>query len=430
MLHPEPPTATPTGTPAARPQIGLALVAVLLMYTGQMILNPLIAPLSREVGLAEWQVGLMISSAAITIVLASQFWGRRSQSWGRKRVLVTTMTSGAVAMAVFAVLAQLGLAGILTGVALFVLFVLSRGLLFGLSIAATIPTVQVYIADVTVTEQSRVRGMAGIGAMQGLAMIGGSVAGGLLAGLGLMVPIWIVPVVLAVGAVVIGVRLRPESRHSLVANPPSVSPFDTRVWPFLLAGFGMFTALGFIQIITGFVIQDRFALGAEATAIASGGSLLAAGVGMVLAQTVLVPRVHWRPRRLLRVGSLVALLGLVLFVFDWGMPLLILAIFLVGLGLGIAMPGYSAGASLAVCSEEQGGVAGLLGANNALTFVVAPTAATALYALSPVAPLIVAAAVMAVVAVFLIVHPRFRGASVVVDGDVLLAAEAADVPLE
>lgn len=430
MLHPEPPTGTPAETPAAKPQIGLALVAVLLMYTGQMILNPLIAPLSREVGLAEWQVGLMISSAAITIVLASQFWGRRSQSWGRKRVLVTTMTSGAVAMAVFAVLAQLGLAGILTGVALFVLFVLSRGLLFGLSIAATIPTVQAYIADVTTTEQSRITGMAGIGAMQGLAMIGGSVAGGLLAGLGLMVPIWIVPVVLAIGAVVIGVRLRPESRHSLVANPPSVSPFDTRVWPFLLAGFGMFTGLGFIQIITGFVIQDRFSLGAELTATATGGSLLAAGVGMVLAQTVLVPRVHWRPRRLLRVGSLVALLGLVLFVFNWGMPLLILAIFLVGLGLGIAMPGYSAGASLAVRADEQGGVAGLLGANNALTFVVAPTAATALYAVSPVAPLIVAAAVMAAVAVFLIVHPRFRGASAVVEGEVLLAAEAADVPLE
>ncbi|MGO3722471.1 hypothetical protein ACT3TB_07945 [Micrococcaceae sp. AOP34-BR2-30] len=45
-------------TTAPRPQIPLLLAAVLLIYLGPMTLNPSIAPLSREVGLAEWQIGV------------------------------------------------------------------------------------------------------------------------------------------------------------------------------------------------------------------------------------------------------------------------------------------------------------------------------------------------------------------------------------
>ena len=50
--------------PAPRPQIPLLLSAVFLAYLAQMTLNPIIAPLAREVGLAEWQVGVTISAAA------------------------------------------------------------------------------------------------------------------------------------------------------------------------------------------------------------------------------------------------------------------------------------------------------------------------------------------------------------------------------
>ncbi|WGD38170.1 hypothetical protein [Lysinibacter sp. HNR] len=32
-------------------------------------------------------------------------------------------------------------------------------------------------------------------------------------------------------------RLRRESRHELIEIPVRVSPFESRVWPFLLAGF-------------------------------------------------------------------------------------------------------------------------------------------------------------------------------------------------
>ncbi|MDQ0642025.1 MFS transporter [Microbacterium murale] len=406
-----PTTDTATRPTTSRSQIPLLLGAVFLIYLGQMTLNPIIAPLSREVGLAEWQIGVTISAAAIMIVLTSQFWGRRSQSWGRKPVLVAAFCLAVVTMALFAVLAWLGMTGAITGTLLFVLFVILRGIGFGTAIAAVPPTAQAYIADVTTDESARVKGMAAVGAVQGIAMIGGSIVGGLLSAFGLISPLIAVPILLTVGLALIVFRLRREPRHELIQAPVRISPLDPRVWPFLLAGFGMFTALGFIQVITGFIVQDRLGLDAATTGLVTGGALLAAGVGMVLAQTVVVPRSGWKPATLLRVGGVIALMGFLVLIVDAGSVLLFAAVLLVGLGLGIAMPGYTAGPTLLIGREEQGGLAGVIGATTGLTFVIAPTAGTALYGLWAPLPVITAAAIMLIVTVFVLTHPRFRRAN-------------------
>ncbi|WP_454301591.1 MFS transporter [Salana multivorans] len=390
-----------------KPQIPLLLTTVFLAYLGQMTLNPIIAPLAREVGLAEWQIGVTISVAAIMVVLTSQFWGRRSQSWGRRAVLMLALGLAVVAMIAFATVAAFGMQGLLSGTALFALFVLLRGVCFGSAIAAIPPTAQAYIADVTHDEETRTKGMAGVGAVQGVSMIGGAVVGGALAGLGLLYPIAVVPVLLGVAFLLVATRLHREPRHQLVAEPVRVRPSDTRVWPFLLAGFGMFTALGFMQVLIGFVVQDRLALTSELTGVVTGGSLLAAGIGMLLAQAVIVPRSRWSPGTLLRVGAVTATLGFGLLVPSLGAWVLIAAILLIGLGLGIAMPGYTAGPTLLMNRDEQGGLAGLIGATNGLTFVIAPTASTALYGLWQPLPIIIGASLMAIVAVFVLTHPRF-----------------------
>lgn len=393
---------------APRPQIPLLLSTVFVVYLGQMTLNPIIAPLSREVGLAEWQIGVTISVAALMIVVTSQFWGRRSQSWGRKPVLVSVLVLATITMVAFAWVAKLGIEGALGGAALFGLFVLLRGVGFGSAIAAVAPTAQAYIADVTTDEATRVKGMAGVGAVQGIAMVAGAVVGGALSLFGLLAPLVVVPILLLCGLCAVAFCLRRESRAELIERPARVRPFDTRVWPFLLAGFGMFTALGFIQVITGFIVQDRLGLDAQTTGLVTGGALLAAGVGMVVSQAVIVPRSRWTPPTLLRVGSVIALVGFGLLVPDLGAIPLFVAILLIGSGIGLAMPGYTAGPSLLVHRDEQGGLAGLIGATNGLTFVIAPTAATALYGVSATLPVMIGAVIMLVVAVFVWLHPRFR----------------------
>lgn len=390
-----------------RSQIGAVTLVVLLVYMGQMTLNPVIAPLAREVGLAEWQVGLTISTAAVMVVATSQFWGRRAQARGARLVLQRAVAIAVAAMVGFVATAWAGMTGLLGSAAVFVLFLMLRGLAFGGAIAAVPTTAQTYAARVTDTEPERIRAMAGIGAAQGLSMIIGAVLGGLLAGVSLLVSLVAVPLLLVLGFMV-AARLRPEPEGERIEEPVRVSPTDSRVWPFLVAGFGMFTALGFIQVITGFLVQDRFGLGSEATGLATGGALLAPGVGMVVAQAVIVPRSGWPPVTLLRVGSATAAVGFILLLPELGSVAFGVSLLLIGLGLGIATPGYTAGPSLRVGADEQGEVAGLIGMNNGLTFVLAPSLSTFAYTVSPALPVAIGAGIMLGVVAFVAIHPGVR----------------------
>lgn len=127
-----------------------------------------------------------------------------------------------------------------------------------------------------------------------------------------------------------------------------------------------------------------------------------------LSQTVIVPRSGWGPLTLLQVGTAITAAGFVVPAVDSGVALLILGIALIGVGLGIAAPGYTAGPTLPMSREEQGGFAGLIGATNGLTSVLAPTLSTALYSVNPVLPMIVGAVVMLFVFLFVLTYPGFK----------------------
>lgn len=397
-----------TTTPGTRSRIPVLLGIVLIAQMGQMTLNPILAPLAKDLGLAEWQIGVTISSAALMVALTSQRWGRRAQSDGFRSVLVIALGAATVTMLLFAAVSAAGLAGILTGWVLFLLILLLRGVAFGAAIAAVPPTAQAYVAEATPEGPQRVKGMAGIGAMQGLASILGAVLGGALAALGLLVPIVVVPVLLGAALAVVWLRFPRGERGRLVATPRRLSPADPRIWPFLAVGFGMFTALGFIQVVGGFLIQDRLHLSSEAAGVMIGAMMLVMGLGLVLAQSVIVPRSGWGPPMLLRCGTVVATLGFALLLLDEGAWLLCVAFAVAGIGLGIAIPGYTAGPTMLVEHDEQGGLAGLVGATNGLTYVISPALSTALYGWWRPLPVLIAILVLLCVVIHLMVHPAFR----------------------
>jgi hypothetical protein len=58
---------------------------------------------------------------------------------------------------------------------------------------------------------------------------------------------------------------------------------------------------------------------------------------------------------------------------------IVLSFAIASLGYGFARPGFSAGASLAVGLEDQGGAAGAITAVNGAAFIIAPTIGIALY---------------------------------------------------
>lgn len=181
-----------------------------------------------------------------------------------------------------------------------------------------------------------------------------------------------------------------------------------RILPFLIAGFGLFSSLGFLLIIAGFLIQDRFDLAASPAATLTGLALGLAGIGVILSQAVAVPRLKWTPQRLLTVGAIGGFLGFAGLVPTFPAWFFCAAMFVAGFGIGLAAPGFTAGPTLHFTTAEQGGVAGLVAATTALTFVFAPTISTTIYAIDSRLPLIVGMAFLAAVAVFVALHPGFR----------------------
>ncbi|WHT21549.1 MFS transporter [Crossiella sp. CA-258035] len=397
-----------TAQTAAKVSLVPIYLAVFGVFTGQQILAPVLPPLARDLGLSEVQLGLVFSVAATMVVLASGFWGRQSESRGRKPVLLACMAAATAGLLIFAVIAQLGLAKALPVTAVFVLVLVFRSLFFGFAWAGVPVAAQSYVADVTEGERERVQGIAKTGAAQGLSLVLGPALGGLLAFGGLLVPMYAAPVIIAVFAVLVWLRLPREQRHADRPEPPKLSPFDNRLWPFLLTGFGLYLSLGVMQITVGFLLQDQLQLSSQDTATLAGAAMLCAGLPFLLTQAAAVPRLGWSPARLMRSGIPLAALGFLGVAVSSGLTLILLGLAVVGLGLGLAMPGCTAAPTLLVSRAEQSGVAGLVGATNALTFVVGPLIGATLYRLGPSLPYLSAATVLALLFVFVLLHPATR----------------------
>jgi MFS family permease len=373
------------------------LVAVLVLFSAQQLLTPILAPLSRELVLTGTQLGAVITSAALMVTATSPAWGRALDTYGVRTVLLAGLGLATAGLVGFAVVATLGLNGAATPAVTFPLILATRSVLFGAGIAA-IPVAALAVAGtITSTEAGRTRAVGLVGAAQGLSLVLGPAIGGLLAVVSLILPLYVAPVLtlLLVGWVLVTVAGMP-ARAERPAPAVGVRPWDRRVLLPLIICFLLYLSLGLVQVILGFLLTDRLSLDSRATAGSVGVVLFSAGVVLVGVQGALVPRLGWTALRLMRVGVPIVVLSLAVLLVSDGLWSITLAFALLALGLGLGIPGFTAGASLAVGPAQQGAVAGLISASTGATFTLGPLLSTALYEVSPAAPVLTALVAAAV----------------------------------
>lgn len=388
--------------------ISTLVVMVFFTYIGQFLLNAVLAPLSRSLGLADWQMGATISLAAFMVATLSTRWGRLAISWGRKPVLVTALVLATIAGVLFASMTFARVHGwVAAGVAAAGI-ILARGFFFGAAVAAIPPTGQALIAEITPSEQARVKGMASFGAAINIATITGSLLSGFLAAWWLLAPVYATPFFVGLALLIAVVFLPSSASAQKVATPPRVSFVDRRILPFILAGFGMFFANGVVQITIGYLLQDRYGFSPEGATFYTAWAMMLTAVGAMFAQLVLIRRLGWRPQRLLRTGLFLVFLAMVSLMFKLPLLLLLFFCFVQGVGAGMGGPGYSAGASLQLSAEEQGAGAGVLNAIGGITWIFAPFLSTFLYGYSPLLALGLGLLMVSVSLTVAWVHPLFR----------------------
>ncbi len=386
----------------------ILFVALFTSILGLSVLFPILAPLGRELGFSEIEVGALSTAYALMQLVVSPIWGRRSERVGRKPVLLIGVLGFAVSFVLFAIVAEAGLRRAFPPIATFSLLLACRAI-GGTFSSATLPTAQAYVADVT-GKDDRTAGMAVIGAAFGLGLIFGPAIGAGLSKVSLLAPVYFSAGLAFVNAGFIAARLKEPARHLTRKPPSSLRPVAAKVWPLLGVGLAISLASVAMEQTIAFCFQDRLHLTPKGTAVAVGIALVCYGVVAVLAQGVLVRRFRWTPLRLLANGLPCALVGFLGLIVARQRLTLTLALALQGFGQGLAMPGVTAAISLGVSDDEQGAVAGLNSSAQALGRLLGPVVGTGLYQIRPEYPYAFSAALLVLVITLLSSNARLRAA--------------------
>ena len=382
-------------TERAKRTLLFSLVSVGMGFT---VLFPILAPLGREMGLSEIQITTIIGSSGLVVFLTSPIWGRRSDAWGRKRVLLCGLFGFSAGTFLFNSVLYLGLAGILTGSLLFIALVIAR-VTHASVMSASMPAANAYMADITDAE-SRTRGMAAAGAANNIGTILGPAVAG-LAVISLLTPLWVMAAIAFLNGLFVWRFLEEPPKHQTRVVRDRLKYSDPRILPFIIIGIAMFTGMGLVQQTMGFRFQDALGLSAAETAQNFGFAMMLSGASSLFSQAVIVQRFNLAPFTLLRFAIPLLIVAFTMMALLETQLWLTIAMMIQGLGMGLASPGFTAGASLAVSPEEQGAVAGVAGSCGPLGFTLGPFIGGVLYTLSPTAPYFFAAGLFLILFLFM-----------------------------
>lgn len=383
----------PSADYSLRPLMMTVLVAMLSM----MAFTAMIGPISRALGMADWQAGAVVTCAGITWMLSSRAWGVASDRQGRKPVALIGIGGFALAYLALAIFLQFSLANPPSVWLAFAVLVVLRSTMGGFY-AAVPAAANAYVADHTPPER-RAASMAALGAASALGLTLGPALAALLSARGLMTPLYITALLPLLAGIALALTMKDSGRVGPIEAGPRLRLADPRLRVPMVVSFLAMASVSIAQIVVGFYAIDRLGLASDRAAQVAGIALSGVGVALVLAQ-VLVQKLKASPAEMMATGLAVASIG---FGSAWAAsspPLLWASYATAAFGMGFVFPSFSALASSSVSAREQGAAQGSISASQGLGVVIGPSLGTALYELSPVVPYLFASVMLALTAVW------------------------------
>ena len=362
----------------------ILIIGLIIYGAGFSLLYIIFAPLSRSIGLSTNQFGILIAISNVALVFSSFYWGKKSQSIGRKPVFIIGLFSYALAYALFAFGIQLGLWGLFATWQLFsILFVIR--LIYGGLIGGIQPAAVAYISDSTEGEH-RTQGMALIGMSSGIGTMIGPAVGGGLAFVHPLFPLYFGAALAIIGGL-LAMKFLIEPNQRLQTHPVqnhNLKFYDKRIMPYLIGWAVAFLVFTGTQVIAAFFIEDRLGItGYNEIIKATSIALLSMALATTLMQAVVLQIINIPARILLRLCFLI--FGFVLFSIPYIETLNYYYLSFAGIGVAFSMitPGLNSAATLSVEEHEQGEVAGLLSAAPVVGMIFGPVIGALLYNINP-----------------------------------------------
>ena len=341
----------------------IIFVTVFIDLLGFGIIIPLLPFYAETFGASAMVVGLLATSFSLMQFVFAPIWGRLSDRWGRRPIILAGLLGSALSYLAFGLATSLPMlfaARILAGIA-----------------GANIPTAQAFIADST-TPQNRARGMGLVGAAFGLGFIFGPAIGGFLSAWGYQAPAFFAAT-LSLANFSAALFFLPESlppeRRGVSGRAGRIEAFRRaitrpRLPLVLLVSFLVMTSFASFESMFALFAEARFGFGATTI------GYLFAWVGLVLAVVqgvlvgTLVPRIG--EHRLVPAAILVMAVALAGHALAPTVPWLMAALGLLAMGMGFNSPSILAIVSRLADPADQGGTLGISQSLASLARIVGP----------------------------------------------------------
>ncbi|MDA8017473.1 MAG: MFS transporter [Thermoanaerobaculia bacterium] len=382
-----PPNDSRQPTPRRRLATLYAVVVIDLIGFGVVI--PILPFYAESYGASATVLGLLLTSYAGMQFLFAPVWGRLSDRYGRRPILLSTIAGTALA------LTGLGLASALPWI--FVARI--AGGMFG----ANISVASAYIADAT-DEDERTKYMGLLGASFAVGFILGPAIGGVLAPYGYHVPLLLAAGLAAANWVLAFFQLEEpvDVSQGVGKDETTVRSGGRFAWPssrrarwICLAYFVFVYSVSHLETVFAFLMMDQFGFDARQVALI----LVLMGIIMAGVQGGAIRPLARRfgERRLWIVGTLILAPCLAIVPFVGTLWILLLPLAAASIGRGLVHPSMLSLVSRASEKEERGLVMGTFQSSASLARVAGPLAAGALYDWRLTAPFLAAAVLMLVV---------------------------------
>jgi multidrug resistance protein len=385
------------------PGFGVIWTTVALDLIGFGILFPVLARYARDAGASPAMAGLLVASFSIAQVVFSPITGRLSDRFGRKPIILLSLTGTAVG-------------SLLTGLAgsLWLLF-LAR-IVDGAS-GASVSVAQAAVTDVA-PEEERARLLGLLGAAFGVGFALGPAIGGIAALVSHRLPFFIAAAVAALNALA-AIRRLPETHPRRAGAAPESARDEPRrahsvlkgsgardLRRLLLATFVSLVAFSGFEATFSLLTEARFDLSESATY----GVFFLIGMGLVFVQGGFIHPVVARlgETTTVRAGLACNAVGLALVAIDDGWATLGLALVLLVVGQGLAAPTLSALVAGRSPDDRRGLTLGFQQSAGGLARSVGPALAGVLFGRSISAPYLAGAALVVVALAVLPKSPQPR----------------------
>ncbi len=404
------PREASTPSPWAAPSL---IAVIFINMLGFGIIVPLLPFYARSMHAAPWQIGAIFSAYAMGGFFGEPFWGRLSDRYGRKPLLISTISGNC--------LCYLALAFAPNVLSAFVIRFLG-GLMSGNG-----AVVQGYIADVTRPEQ-RARMMSRQGAAWNVGMIVGPAVGGYFAHvnsgpIGFQIPLFIAAglsalAVTAITLVIRESRIRDQSASHRPNRWAAVgdvvrSPVIGRL---MLLTFLVGCAFTGIESVFGLWGLAKFGWGPRQISVCFTVVGAVAAVTQFFVTGPLSER--YGEARMLAVGMAMTVIGASLQPFSTGLTLTTVFMCITAVGQSVAFPNVGALVSRTADPHRQGQILGLNNACGAAARVVGPQLAAFTFASVSISAPFFQGALIVAPAIFLAISAARRAPPRTIQGHV------------